>query len=301
MSGLWADNFWSSTLWAPGFWAEVGGGPPPADTTPDGFDFVDQVDVALGSLITSAPVTPVGYDTPAPITAVGGLYSINGGTPTNAPGTCTPGDVVRAHVSSSALYGTPASVLITIGGISADFTVTTPTARTSVRVRFKLGSLYGANEHLIREVIKDAGTQLPISIDCYDAVANEWLPNEEYGNGEYIRPRTPNGYAQRALNGGLSGGREPRWAATLTEQTRDGGIIWECAAANANGLTPITNLEATSSPAGVVIANLAVEENTKIVATYAGGELGKSYDVVFNFKIDGLPFVARQTVTIAEQ
>lgn len=102
------------------------------DTTPDAFSFTDQSGVALSSTITSAAITVTGIDAAAAITVTGGEYDINGsGTFVSTAGTVNNGDTVRARGTSSDQYLTGVDVVVTIGGVSDTFTITTqgdPTA-----------------------------------------------------------------------------------------------------------------------------------------------------------------------------
>jgi len=54
-----------------------------------------------------------------------GEYQINGGLWTSAPGTVVPGDLIRARLTSSALYETLSALEITIDGVADTFSVTT--------------------------------------------------------------------------------------------------------------------------------------------------------------------------------
>lgn len=100
--------------------------PPNIDTIPNSFSFVDQTDVALSSVITSAPVTILGINAPTPITVSGGSYDINGsGSFTSSPGIVISGNTVRARLTSSSSNSTAANVTVTVGGVSDTFTATT--------------------------------------------------------------------------------------------------------------------------------------------------------------------------------
>ncbi|PCJ88598.1 MAG: hypothetical protein COA54_02455 [Thiotrichaceae bacterium] len=95
------------------------------DTAPDPFSFVDQTDVALSSVITSAGVTITGINAPAPVTSVNGTCSINGGAYSTAPGNCVANDVITARHTSSASNATAVDTIVTVGGISDTYTSTT--------------------------------------------------------------------------------------------------------------------------------------------------------------------------------
>lgn len=95
------------------------------DTTPDAFSFTDQSDVPLNSAIVSNAVTITGIDLEAPVFISGGEYSIEGGLFTNSPGVISTGLNVRVRVISSADYSSTSSAVLTIGGVSDTFSVTT--------------------------------------------------------------------------------------------------------------------------------------------------------------------------------
>jgi hypothetical protein len=126
-----------------------------ADTTPDQFAFVDQSDVARFDIITSAPVTVTGIDTPAAITVSGGTYDINAsGSFTASAGTVNNGDTVRARQTSSASYSTAVNTLITIGGVSDTFTSTTVAAPAALQeiVPYLIGDTQAAAEMRIASI-----------------------------------------------------------------------------------------------------------------------------------------------------
>lgn len=96
------------------------------DTTPNAFSFVDQSNVALSTVITSAAVTIGGINSPAAVTVTGGTADINGsGTFSASPGNVSSGDTVRARHTSSASNSTAVNTVVTVGGVSDTFTSTT--------------------------------------------------------------------------------------------------------------------------------------------------------------------------------
>ena len=105
--------------------AGAGGGGPPADTIPDLFSFTDLTNVALSTLFTSNAVTIAGIDAPAPISVAGGLYSVNAGPFGAAAGTVSNGNTVAVQQTSAATPLTATNTVLTVGGVSDTFTVTT--------------------------------------------------------------------------------------------------------------------------------------------------------------------------------
>ena len=97
----------------------------PTDTKPDKFIFIPQTSVPLDTVITSNTITVSGINTAAPISIVGGEYSINSGSYTSAPGTVNDGDTVTVRQTSSGNYATTTNAILTIGGVKGTFSVTT--------------------------------------------------------------------------------------------------------------------------------------------------------------------------------
>ncbi|MFA6054979.1 MAG: putative Ig domain-containing protein [Thermodesulfovibrionales bacterium] len=103
-----------------GFWYE-----PSTDTTPDPFTFTPQTGVALNTVIISNIITVTGINAPAPISIIGGSYSINGGPFTSVSGTVDNGANVRVLQTSSSSYSSISTATLTIGDVSGPFNVTT--------------------------------------------------------------------------------------------------------------------------------------------------------------------------------
>ena len=96
------------------------------NTIPNQFIFTDQTDVSLSTIVTSNTITVSGIDIAAiHISIIGGTYSINGLEYTSASGTVNNGDVVTVQQTSSGSYSTTTDAILTIGGISDTFSVTT--------------------------------------------------------------------------------------------------------------------------------------------------------------------------------
>jgi opacity protein-like surface antigen len=92
----------------------------------------------------SNPITVTGTTASTTISiSAGAEYSINGGAYTSTPGVVAPGAQVTVRLTSSASYNTPVSAVLTIGGTSATFTVTTrePPQLQNVTVTSGGGSL----------------------------------------------------------------------------------------------------------------------------------------------------------------
>ena len=87
--------------------------------------FAPVTGAAPSGVQTSNAITVTGTTIPAPISISGGTYSINGGPFTSAPGTVQPGDQVVVQATAASGYNTTSSAIVTIGGVTSPFTVTT--------------------------------------------------------------------------------------------------------------------------------------------------------------------------------
>jgi hypothetical protein len=96
-----------------------------SDTAPNAFNFLDQNAVEQASLYVSNTIIVSGINTSSVINVVGGEYAIDGGTYTNTAGTVTNGQTVSVRQTSSALPSDTTDTVLTIGGISDTFSVTT--------------------------------------------------------------------------------------------------------------------------------------------------------------------------------
>jgi hypothetical protein len=98
--------------------------PPPPDSTPDPFSFAERTNAVRGA-VTSATATISGINVATAIGIGGGEYSIAGGAYTSTAGMVTNGAMVSIRVTASATAGGVAEAVLTVGGVSATFRVTT--------------------------------------------------------------------------------------------------------------------------------------------------------------------------------
>ena len=102
-----------------------------ADTSPDAFSFTDQTGVALNTLVLSNISTVQGINSSAPISVTGGEYSLNDSEYTTNLGAVISGDTVRVRQTSAGTFSTTTDTVLTIGGVSDTFSVTTLAADTT--------------------------------------------------------------------------------------------------------------------------------------------------------------------------
>lgn len=99
-----------------------------ADTTPDPFTFTDVTGATRATEYTSNQVTITGLGDEAVVSISGGYYNKNGGTYTSEVGTCVAGDIFTVRPVSSPYYSSATSAVLTIGGVSDTYSVTTGAA-----------------------------------------------------------------------------------------------------------------------------------------------------------------------------
>ena len=92
------------------------------DIVPNQFSFPPKT-VPPFAFTVSDPITVTGIGAPAPIIVAGGEYSVNGGPATSVPGTVNNNDQVAVSVTAPS-PGESTTVTLTIGGVRADFVVT---------------------------------------------------------------------------------------------------------------------------------------------------------------------------------
>ena len=97
---------------------------PPSDI-PNAFSFASQMGVGRGTLVTSNPVTIEGIEVEVPVSIEGGEYALDGGGFTDQGGTLAPGQSLVLRVSAAEAFSTQTSVIVTVGGVTARFEVTT--------------------------------------------------------------------------------------------------------------------------------------------------------------------------------
>jgi hypothetical protein len=95
------------------------------DTTPDAFSFIDQTDVPLNTLIESNTIQVTGINSAASISINGGEYAVNNAAFTQASGTVNNGDQVKVRLVSAGAFQTSQDAVLTIGGVTDTFRLTT--------------------------------------------------------------------------------------------------------------------------------------------------------------------------------
>ena len=108
-----------------------------SDTTPDDFEFTDQIDAGLETYVESGNILIEGLNEETSISITGGEYSVDGGAFTDEAGTINNDQYVEVRVLSADTLYTTTSTTLTIGGISDTFSVRTVELALTVRADFK--------------------------------------------------------------------------------------------------------------------------------------------------------------------
>jgi hypothetical protein len=97
------------------------------DIVPSAFTFTDVTGADAATVYTSNTITVAGLGASASgaVSITGGTYKKNAGSYVSTPGTVVNGDTVTVRVTSSASASTAVSAVLTIGGVSDTYTVTT--------------------------------------------------------------------------------------------------------------------------------------------------------------------------------
>jgi len=105
---------------------------PPPDTTPDSFSFTSETNANMSDDYFSDTITVSWINTASPITITWGEYDINGSNSyTSSAGNVTVGDTITLKNTASASPNTTTNAVLTIGWVSASYSVTTvPTDST---------------------------------------------------------------------------------------------------------------------------------------------------------------------------
>jgi len=98
---------------------------PTFDSTPDAFSFYDLTNRDLSRAYESAAITITGINTGALVTVVWGEYKIGDGAYKNTAGTIGNGQTITLRLTTANTINTPTTATLTIGGVSANFSVTT--------------------------------------------------------------------------------------------------------------------------------------------------------------------------------
>ncbi len=282
------------------------------DIVPDAFGFSPVSGAAVGSVQTSEAITVSGISAASPISVVGGSYSINNGSYTTSDRTVTAGQTVRIRQTASASFNRTTVASLSIGGVGADYTVTTRAPGLSIGDA-KVSEGNGGSSNLVFTVRLSGAASSPVTV-AYATADGTALAGSDYvassGSLSFAA-----GITSRTLSVAVNGdtGIEPNESlfvnlrepvgATLDDAQGEGTIISDDVAtptlsvADASiteGNTGTKNLAflVTLSPAATkkVTVRLATANgsassgsdynSTSLSLSFAAGETSKSANVV---------------------
>lgn len=250
------------------------------DAIPDGFDFADETNAALNTLITSAAITPAGYLAPASVSVTGGgspQISINGGAWVTS-GTIAPGQTIAVRLTSAGAVATNVSATVSIGGVSDVWNVMTAGADTTPDAFSFTDQTNVARSTLITSntiTINGINTTTPVSVTGTGAQISinggGWITSGTITNGQTLGVRlTSSGSFNTAMTATVNvGGVTDVWSVTtLAADTTPDAFDFTPNVTNANlsTLTTAANTVTisgvnTSTPVSVTGAGAQVEIN----------------------------------------
>lgn len=133
------------------------------DITPDSFSFISQSEIPLNSNITSNQITVSGINCPSSISIISGEYRINNGGWRSSTSTVSLNDKVMVRQTSSSNYSTTTTAILTIGGVNANFVVTTIPAPPALLAVSLAGTGTGS--------VKSAPSGITCGTDCSETYA----------------------------------------------------------------------------------------------------------------------------------
>jgi hypothetical protein len=168
----------------------------PADTTPAAFSFAAAQNVQPRSENISNTITVSGINAVAPISITnGGEYSIGSGAYKSTAGTVTNGQTVTVKAQSPAAANTTVNVVLTIGGVPATYSITTPadTTAPTAKILFPpVVSMTEGNTILVRGTASDDwGNVKSIKIKVNGAVVTtDIITSDNFANWQASVPLT---------------------------------------------------------------------------------------------------------------
>ena len=162
------------------------------DTTPNAFTFTDATNQPVSTVVESNTITVLGINAATTMSIVGGEYWKNAGPAwASTSATVVLNDTVKVRGTSSAVLATPVNVILTIGGVSDTFTITTAAVDTTPTA-FSFTDVTGAALSTVRvsNSITVAGINSPATMTV---TGGEYSKNA----GAMLRPRLPSSLAIR--------------------------------------------------------------------------------------------------------
>jgi hypothetical protein len=193
--------------------------------------------VAINSLVTFPSITPSDFEVPAPISVIGGEYSIDRRPYTSSPGTISPGESFRVRFRASSAYSTQSKPAVTtativVGGMDATFTAITDEGSYTLRgLSFASVANAAPNSIVLSARVVPVGFTVPVSVTII--------------GGEF----SINGGAFQSMPGTLSPGQ------SIQLRARTGQFV-EVTAGSARAIFVVRERSADQVPVTVIVSGI---------------------------------------------
>ncbi len=273
------------------------------DTVPNSFSFTDVNGATAATLYVSNTVTISGINAPATTTITGGEYSINGGAYASTSTTVSNSDTVAVRQTSSSSYATPQDVVLTIGGVSDTYTVTTK-AFAPTDLGSKLKAWWDAND------ITSGSSQSSITDKVGSTVLNGgtgvgwsatgWTATGSYNNSPAITLNGSQWLDKTTVPAAWATGTADGWMLLIVSQDAGSGdtssrSIFGYGSTAADGARLIRKFRSTlnrvqsytGTGSGLFQSNVAFDGPHTVFATFTSGTTIDGY--VDNARINNAP------------
>lgn len=155
------------------------------DTTPDPFTIAPvSANVAPGAVVESDWIVISGIEAAAPISVTQGEYSLGYGMFTSQPGTVKFGDEVKVRQTAGSNWGETTSAILTIGGLSASFDVTTMAAMPSGNNVLYINSTSGYSNPGVKTLVS-AESGYTIQVNSYPGVVQVYTDKDDQASYDW--------------------------------------------------------------------------------------------------------------------
>ncbi|MCA9774415.1 MAG: hypothetical protein KC466_18500, partial [Myxococcales bacterium] len=157
-----------------------------ADTTPEAFAFLPATNQEPGTLVSSAGVTITGLEASAPVSVAGAAgtpqISLDGGLNWGVSGSVANNGTVAVRLTSGT-FGETRTATVTIGGVTADFSVTTRSSNENP-VFADFTDQTGVEPSVT--ITSDAVTVTGIESSVTASVSGDGLPELQVNGGAWV-------------------------------------------------------------------------------------------------------------------
>lgn len=188
---------------------------PAGDAVPSAFSFTPQTGMAAGASAVSNFVTVAGTTIASAVTVDGGEWSKNNQPFSSADGSVVSGDYVSVRTNASLTPGATVTPTLTIGGVTAGFSVTTSLADTTPDA-FTFGSISGVATSTVTQSGQVAVSGITASA-AISVTGGEWLSSVGWTSGS--------GYVSNGELVQVRGTSSGSFSTTTTVSLTIGGVV----------------------------------------------------------------------------